>query len=103
MAAIISMTLRSITLGLWLIFSLVAHSQQSQIQPVPTNNLRPHLNEVTQFSRYTADNETLGPPAAGVQRVVFFGDSITDNWGRKAGTFFTGKPYVNRGISGQKI
>ena len=31
----------------------------------------------------------------------FFGDSITDNWGRFAGTFFPGKPYVNRGISGQ--
>ena len=34
-------------------------------------------------------------------RVVFFVDSITDNWGRQAGTFFPGKPYVNRGISGQ--
>jgi lysophospholipase L1-like esterase len=33
--------------------------------------------------------------------VVFFGDSITDNWGRKFGSFFPGKPYVNRGISGQ--
>jgi lysophospholipase L1-like esterase len=31
------------------------------------------------------------------------GDSITDWWGRDAdhGTFFPGKPYVNRGISGQ--
>jgi lysophospholipase L1-like esterase len=37
----------------------------------------------------------------GEQRVVFMGDSITDNWGRLAGDFFPGKPYVNRGISGQ--
>jgi lysophospholipase L1-like esterase len=29
------------------------------------------------------------------------GDSITDAWGRERGTFFPGKPYVNRGISGQ--
>src|SRR5436190_16392231 len=30
------------------------------------------------------------------------GDSITDNWGRRYGKpFFPGKPYVNRGISGQ--
>ena len=39
--------------------------------PAPTlasNNLRPHLNEVTQFSRYAADNETLGLPAAGQRR-----------------------------------
>jgi lysophospholipase L1-like esterase len=33
--------------------------------------------------------------------VVFYGSSTTDNWGRKYGTFFPGKPYVNRGISGQ--
>jgi lysophospholipase L1-like esterase len=29
------------------------------------------------------------------------GDSITDAWGRQVGTFFPGRPYVNRGISGQ--
>lgn len=35
-------------------------------------------------------------------RVVFLGDSITDGWGRRQGSvFFPGKPYVNRGISGQ--
>jgi lysophospholipase L1-like esterase len=34
---------------------------------------------------------------------VFMGDSITDFWGRAdpADSFFPGKPYVNRGISGQ--
>jgi lysophospholipase L1-like esterase len=29
------------------------------------------------------------------------GDSITDAWGRSHGIFFPGKPYINRGISGQ--
>ena len=29
------------------------------------------------------------------------GDSITDAWGRSYGKFFPGKPYINRGISGQ--
>ena len=33
--------------------------------------------------------------------MVFFGDSITDAWVSNGGTFFPGKPYVNRGISGQ--
>jgi len=33
--------------------------------------------------------------------VVFLGDSITDAWGSQHGQFFPGKPYVNRGISGQ--
>ena len=56
-----------------------------------------------QLGRYRADNEKLGPPAAGEQRVVFYGDSITDAWGRRGDEtkFFPGKPYVNRGISGQ--
>ena len=41
-------------------------------------------------------------PAPGQRRVVFFGDSITDNWDAPGfGGFFPGKPYVNRGISGQ--
>ena len=41
----------------------------------------------------------LGPPAAGEQRVVFMGDSITQGWHLEE--FFPGRPYVNRGISGQ--
>ena len=54
------------------------------------------------LARYREENAKLPPPAAGEQRVVFIGDSITDGWGRRPGSpFFTGKPYVNRGISGQ--
>ncbi|MFC6646368.1 SGNH/GDSL hydrolase family protein [Granulicella cerasi] len=47
---------------------------------------------------YGAEDAMLAPQAG---RVVFFGDSITAVWGREVGTFFPGKPYVNRGISGQ--
>jgi lysophospholipase L1-like esterase len=55
------------------------------------------------LGRYRAENEALAPPAPNTKRVVFFGDSITDAWGRSeaTGVFFPGKPYVNRGISGQ--
>ncbi len=53
------------------------------------------------LGRYAPDNAKLGAPAAGENRVVFMGDSITDAWGRSRGVFFPGKPYVNRGISGQ--
>ena len=61
------------------------------------------LADWPQLDRYRADNAALGPVAAGEQRVVFYGDSITDGWGRRPGTgeFFPGKAYVNRGISGQ--
>lgn len=53
------------------------------------------------LARYAADNAKVQPPAAGEERVVFMGDSITDAWGRSYGKFFPGKPYINRGISGQ--
>ena len=35
------------------------------------------------------------------QRVVFFGNSITDAWASSFESMFPGKPYVGRGISGQ--
>jgi len=53
------------------------------------------------LARYRDDNAKVAPPAAGEERVVFMGDSITDGWGRRYGKFFPGKPYINRGISGQ--
>jgi lysophospholipase L1-like esterase len=61
------------------------------------------LADWPQLARYKADNAALGPVGQGEQRVVFYGDSITDGWGRRpnTGEFFPGKPYVNRGISGQ--
>ena len=52
--------------------------------------------------RYRDANRALAAPAAGESRVVFMGDSITDAWPQpRYGEFFTGKPYVGRGISGQ--
>jgi len=59
------------------------------------------LQDWPNLARYRAENASLAPPAAGEKRVVFMGDSITDGWGRSRGKFFPGKPYVNRGISGQ--
>jgi acyl-CoA thioesterase-1 len=44
----------------------------------------------------------LPPPAPGENRVVFMGDSITEGWHLSGPEgSFPGKPYVNRGISGQ--
>jgi hypothetical protein len=61
------------------------------------------LADWPQLGRYKAENAALAPAGAGEQRVVFYGDSITDAWGRRpnTGEFFPGKPYVNRGISGE--
>ncbi len=53
------------------------------------------------LGRYREENAKLPPPATGEDRVVFMGDSITDAWKDEARPFFPGKPYVNRGLSGQ--
>ena len=52
-----------------------------------------------QLARYRDANSSLKVPATDENRVVFFGDSITDIW--KLEDYFPGKPYVNRGIGGQ--
>ena len=59
------------------------------------------LGDFAQLGRYRAANAAL--PPADAARVVFYGDSITDAWGNGANakTFFPGKPYLDRGISGQ--
>jgi lysophospholipase L1-like esterase len=62
-------------------------------------NARMLMNDFGQLERYRAADAQLGPPAAGEQRVVFFGDSITDIW--KLDESFPGKHYINRGIGGQ--
>lgn len=59
------------------------------------------LQDWANLGRYAAGNAKIPAPAAGEERVVFMGDSITDAWGRRYGKFFEGKPYINRGISGQ--
>jgi lysophospholipase L1-like esterase len=54
------------------------------------------------FYRYAAANAALAAPKPGEDRVVFYGDSITDNWSKpEYGGFFAVRPYVNRGIGGQ--
>jgi lysophospholipase L1-like esterase len=54
------------------------------------------------LQRYAEANAMLQPSRKGELRVVFVGDSITDNWDDVGyGGFFPGKLYINRGISGQ--
>jgi lysophospholipase L1-like esterase len=57
------------------------------------------LNDFGWLAKFKEADLALGPPAAGEKRVVFMGDSITEGW--KIAESFPGKPYINRGISGQ--
>jgi lysophospholipase L1-like esterase len=64
------------------------------------NDMR--LRDWAALARYREANRALPVPASGEARVVFMGDSITDFWQQpRFGGFFPGKPYVDRGISGQ--
>lgn len=63
--------------------------------------MRAKLADWPDLARYHDENAALPPAAPNEKRVVFYGDSITDGWGRRAGVFFPGKNYINRGISGQ--
>ncbi len=60
------------------------------------------LHDWPNLARYAEANATLAAPSKFELRVVFMGDSITDAWiSPEFGGFFPGKPYVDRGISGQ--
>jgi lysophospholipase L1-like esterase len=63
------------------------------------SRLSVYLDDFGELSRYRDANAALKPPASGENRAVFYGDSITDGW--RLGDYFPGKPYINRGISGQ--
>jgi lysophospholipase L1-like esterase len=60
------------------------------------------LQDWADLSHYKLDNAALDPTIPGEKRVVFFGSSTTENWGRRYDSvFFPGRPYINRGISGE--
>ena len=55
------------------------------------------LRDWANLARYRDANRALASPP----QAVFMGDSITDTWQQAQFGFFQGKPYADRGISGQ--
>jgi lysophospholipase L1-like esterase len=91
-------------------FSIFAQQAAPAPSPIPTtgfpgldqyraSRIAMFTDDYGQLARYRDANAALKPPAPGDNRVVFFGDSITDIW--HIDEYFPGKPYVNRGIGGQ--
>jgi lysophospholipase L1-like esterase len=93
------------------VLSCIVLAQQTTASPsIPTtgfagldqyraSRIAMFTDDFGQLARYRDADASLGPPASGENRVVFYGDSITDIW--KLEDNFPGKPYVNRGIGGQ--
>lgn len=52
------------------------------------------------MSRYAKSNKELSFPGKGEKRVVFLGNSITENWVNYHPDFFKKNGYIGRGISG---
>jgi lysophospholipase L1-like esterase len=67
--------------------------------PGAVQRLADQLGDWNQLGQFYAANEELKKQPADPRRVVFMGDSITIGW--HLDESFPGKPYVNRGISGQ--
>jgi acyl-CoA thioesterase I len=70
-------------------FAAVLDRQDEQLRGADRDNLK----------RYADENARLGAPSGSSPRVVFLGDSITDGW--HLSEYFSGRDFVNRGISGQ--
>jgi lysophospholipase L1-like esterase len=84
-----------------------AQTAPAQAAPAPLSDWqRAHDEQVKVdfpwLAKFKDANMKLPAPVAGENRVVFMGDSITEGWHfDQAGWGFPGKPYINRGISGQ--
>lgn len=81
--------MKNIKLIYCIIFLSIFMGEQLQAQDWPNLN------------KYQNENATLKPVEPGQNRIVFMGDSITEFWAILCPEFFAGKPYVDRGISGQ--
>jgi lysophospholipase L1-like esterase len=93
-------------LPLILLFSIVAVAQEQAPAPDSPEALKQQLERAQRrlqdwpnLNRYKEANDKVPAPEKSEGRVVFMGDSITDGW--KLDEYFSGKPYINRGISGQ--
>lgn len=84
-----------LNMSIGLLFSLFFITQSLRAQNEQLKNDWPNL------ARYAEENAKIGLPAPGENRIVFFGNSITEGWSKLCPEFFSGKPYINRGISGQ--
>ena len=53
------------------------------------------------LARYKNQNFALASPQENEKRVVFIGDSITEEWSKLYPNYFEKRTYINRGIGGQ--
>ncbi|MCU1205779.1 capsular biosynthesis protein [Stenotrophomonas maltophilia] len=73
-----------------------------RLRPDEVRFMQQRLADWPELQHYRDANARLPAAVPGQPRVVLFGDSITEGWGREgSAAFFPGKGWLNRGISGQ--
>src|ERR1700748_177409 len=94
------------------LFALAAQAQQTNTPPATPDDKASQEAKQKQaaddafhkdwpnIKKYEDENSRLAPPAAGENRVVFMGNSITEFWKNFDQAYFA-KNYIDRGISGQ--
>jgi lysophospholipase L1-like esterase len=101
---------RGVALLIAILATSVGLSAQQSVPSIPStgapgldeyraSRIAIYTDDFGELKRYREADAALGSPAAGENRVIFIGDSITDYW--KLPDYFPGKPYLNRGIDGQ--
>ena len=85
------------------LLSITAAAQQTRTDSFRNNVAVPEdfKDDWAALSHYKKENALLGLPKKGEDRVVFLGSSIFENWKKMVPQFFEGRPYLDRGISGQ--
>jgi len=101
--------MKTLCVGLLLVFGHVsivegqatpASSSTPAAAPAPATAPAPVV-DWPNLAKYRDDNAKLAAPTPNENRVVFYGNSITEVWAQHFAAMFPGKPYIGRGISGQ--
>ena len=99
--------MKTLCVGLLLVFG---HVSIVEGQAVPASSSTPAVapapapvpvTDWPNLAKYRDDNAKLAAPTPNENRVVFYGNSITEVWAQHFPEMFPGKPYIGRGISGQ--
>jgi lysophospholipase L1-like esterase len=97
---------RTLLIALGLLIHITGYAQQSTSDTSKTKSSTVTVKEDFKddwaaLSHYADENKVLGDPKTGEKRVVFLGSSVFEFWKTKVPEFFEGRPYLDRGISGQ--
>jgi lysophospholipase L1-like esterase len=88
-----------LSIGKFVFFAAIATS--TMYDSFGQAKINDNWSDWANFKKYAEQNKTGPAPKKGERRVVFLGNSIFEGWLRLRPEFFAGKPYFDRGISGQ--